>query len=221
MLKVKVCGLKYSGNIIGVAALSPDYMGFIFYDRSPRFCAASLTRESMAAVPPGIIKTAVFVDESVSEIRRIYSDYNFDLVQLHGDESVQFCEEMKSFGIPVIKAFQIDDEFDFGALAEYSTVCDYFLFDTKTAVAGGSGMKFNWDKLAGYTYDTPVFLSGGIGPDDVDRIIKISGVINLHAVDINSRFETEPGLKDLKKVGTFIDDIRLQSGHGTGTGKPR
>ena len=154
-----------------------------------------------------IKKTGVFVDERIDRIVKISKLTGLDLIQLHGNESPLYCSELKSHGLSVIKAFNIGNEFSFETLIRYLTVCDYFLFDTKSDKPGGNGRKFDWKKLDKYSLDKPFFLSGGIGPLDT-HLIKSITTRGLFAVDINSRFETAAGFKDAELVKTFIKAIK-------------
>jgi phosphoribosylanthranilate isomerase len=203
--KLKVCGMKYTDNIKAVAALKPDYMGFIFYEESKRF-VGYLDDEVTGKLPSSIKKVGVFVNEVIEDILELHDKYHFDYVQLHGDESAEFCMEMKNF-IPVIKAFSIEQNFDFKTLKNYKKSCDYFLFDTKSENYGGSGKRFDWSLLKKYDNEVPIFLSGGISLEDAAEINKLKG-INIQAIDINSRFEKGPGLKDLILIKEFMNRLK-------------
>ena len=196
-MKIKVCGLKFPDNITAVSALNPDYMGFIFYSKSPRFFE-ELPVELLNTIPSPIHKTAVFVNETKENISRLIEWYHFDAVQFHGDENEAFCNHFKS-KIKVIKAFGLDGNFDFDQLKNYEDSVDFFLFDTKTSLLGGSGKVFNWDLLNNYQLDIPFFLSGGISPDNLEEIKTIRHP-QFYGIDLNSRFETSPGLKDIDKL---------------------
>jgi phosphoribosylanthranilate isomerase len=208
MIKVKVCGMRDKMNILRMTETQPDYMGFIFYPQSARYIGTD--RSVINQVTAGIKRVGVFVNEDPQKIVKTADVCQLDLIQLHGNESVQTCREIKSAGFQVIKSFALDEKFDFSVLIPYLAVCDYFLFDRKSELYGGTGQKFNWDLISGYPYQTPFFLSGGISLSDASRINDIKHRA-LHAVDINSRFETEPGLKDVEKVKEFIDEIRLRN----------
>jgi phosphoribosylanthranilate isomerase len=206
-MKVKVCGMKYSENINQVAMLNPDYMGFIFYKKSSRFVNEIVMTSQLKKLPKSIKKVGVFVNETRSEIETISKKYKLDLIQLHGDESPVFCENLKEGKLKIIKAFQIDDEFNFSLLNEYEGTVDYFLFDTKSKSYGGSGRKFNWSLLSNYSYKTPFFLSGGINEKDISEIKKIK-TLTIEAIDINSCFEISPALKNIPKVSEFIKRVK-------------
>lgn len=207
MLKIKVCGMTDPGNIQQIAALMPDFMGFIFYSHSKRYVGNSPPESLCNDIPPGIIKTGVFVNTQPSEIIDTMKRYKLDMAQLHGNEPVSECERLKNNNVALSKAFGIDNKFDFSVLRDYSDLCDYFLFDTGTTAHGGSGKKFDWRKIYEYKNEKQFFLSGGIGPEDIS-IIKNMRLEYLFAVDINSRFEISPGLKDIDEVKEFIEELR-------------
>ncbi len=198
--------MRDSNNIEAIAALNPNYMGFIFYEKSPRFVDHSNALETIKQLPDSIQKTGVFVNAELDYIIQKAAQYQLNTIQLHGHESPAFCNKVKEQGFEVFKAFQIDEDFDFESLKAYENSCNYFLFDTKTKAYGGSGKKFNWDLLQKCTTTNPIILSGGIDLDNVDDIKNISSV-NIYATDINSKFEIEPGLKDVDKVKLFIEKL--------------
>ncbi|RNL51786.1 phosphoribosylanthranilate isomerase [Pedobacter jejuensis] len=206
-LKLKVCGMRLAANIAAVAALHPDYLGFIFYEKSPRFIS-DVSAELIKYIPAEIKTVGVFVDEDLEIVKKKVNLYQLKAVQLHGNESVAYCSELKSAynGLEVIKAFGVDEDFEFSILNDYATVVDYFLFDTKTKSHGGSGKTFDWKILENYTLNKPYFLSGGI---DLEHATAISGIDDsrLYALDINSRFEIEPGLKDVEKIKEFVKGL--------------
>lgn len=196
-MKIKVCGLRAAANIEAVALLKPDYMGFIWYAQSPRY-AYRLSEAIVQQLPAGIIKTGVFVNEEMSVIKALIKQYGFEAVQLHGQESPEFCGELKH-QVQVLKAFGMDENFDFNKLQPYADVVDYFLFDTKTAKHGGSGETFNWEILNNYHLQVPFFLSGGLSLDNLSEIKKIKHPA-FFGVDLNSRFEISAGVKDIEKL---------------------
>jgi phosphoribosylanthranilate isomerase len=204
-MKIKVCGLKYPGNIEAVSALNPDYMGFIFYEKTPRF-ADGLSVEILNNIPAATIRTAVFVNESAETIDCLVNKYGFEAIQLHGNESAAFCADFKG-RVKVIKAFGLNEDFDFSILNEYVKSVDFFLFDTKTPIYGGSGKTFNWDILNNYDLDIPFFLSGGLSLDNLEEIKNINHP-RFYGVDLNSRFETAPGMKDIDKLEKAFDIIK-------------
>ncbi|MNL06707.1 N-(5'-phosphoribosyl)anthranilate isomerase [compost metagenome] len=203
--KLKICGMKLPDNVQAVAALKPDYLGFIFYRGSKRFIDG-LTPSFVRNLPSGIKRTGVFVNEELNKVAELATLYGLNAVQLHGEEPVKYCIALKGLladhGVQLIKAFGVDEHFDFNQLKSYENVVDYFLFDTQTPDHGGSGKTFNWKLLDKYTLDKPYFLSGGIGLDSIEQIKNIKDT-RLYAIDINSRFELAPGLKDIDKLKEF------------------
>jgi phosphoribosylanthranilate isomerase len=193
-------------NISGVAAAWPDYLGFIFYPKSKRFVGLEPSPEILAVVPDPVKKAGVFVDETLEKVLEIYRNWELDVVQLHGHETPEYCSQIRNSGITVFKAFSVDGSFDFTTLEAYSAVCDYFLFDTKGQLPGGTGQKFNWQLLKNYKGLVPFFLSGGIGPDDLEAIQNFEHP-RWCGIDINSGFEISPALKDVEKVKSFISAI--------------
>jgi phosphoribosylanthranilate isomerase len=204
---VKICGMREPVNIKAAGGLMPDIMGFIFYKHSPRYAGEQLNPEILAELSPEIRKTGVFVNARFSEISETVEKYSLDMVQLHGEELPELCSQLRSKGIQVIKAFSISESKSFIPCYEYFKVTDYFLFDTMTINHGGSGQKFEWRLLDNFDPGHPFFLSGGIGPMDAD---KINGIQNpsIYGIDLNSRFETEPGLKDIEMLRKFINAFR-------------
>jgi phosphoribosylanthranilate isomerase len=194
-------------NARKVADLSPDFMGFIFYPGSKRYVGIDADIALFQQVPARIKKVGVFVNEKPEKILELAYQYDLDLVQLHGSESLQDCRTVRSAGYQVIKAFGMDAGFNFTTLTPFLQVCDYFMFETKSEHYGGTGQKFNWEKIRQYRYNVPFFLSGGIGPDDSSAIREIDHPA-FFAVDINSRFEIEPGLKNVNQVKAFIKEIK-------------
>jgi phosphoribosylanthranilate isomerase len=190
-MKLKICGMKYSENIQEVAQLQPDYLGFIFYEKSPRFFKGEIP-----ILPKSTQKVGVFVDAYLDDILNKISRFNLQIVQLHGNESPEFCKLFQHMDIEIIKVFSVDDNFNFQTIQPYEAVCDYFLFDTKGGNPGGNGTVFNWQILKNYPSKKPFFLSGGIGLEEIETIKQLN--LPIHAIDINSKFETKPGLKNLE-----------------------
>jgi phosphoribosylanthranilate isomerase len=197
---IKVCGLKFEQNLIDVASLDIDMVGYNFYEPSPRY-----VQNALPNIPSTIKKVGVFVNASESTILQKTKEYNLDYAQLHGDESAAFCKKIKET-IPVIKVFRIDDHFNWNHMKEFE-FCDFFLFDTATKQFGGSGKQFDWSLLNNLDIKVPFLLSGGIGTDDLDSILKFSHP-NFKGIDINSKFEISAGLKDVEKVNFFVDAIK-------------
>ncbi|MEM9649308.1 MAG: phosphoribosylanthranilate isomerase [Bacteroidota bacterium] len=200
-MKFKVCGMKY--NPTEVAKLHPDYMGFIFWEPSSRFFDAKIPD-----LPTTIKKVGVFVDATIEDIAQKVEQYGLRGVQLHGAESPELCQSLKNRfpELEVIKVFTIKDSFNFELLAPFEQVCDYYLFDTKGKLPGGNGYTFDWSILEDYPSTKPYFLSGGIGPDSMGALKAfLSSVASKYCrvIDVNSRFEIEPGLKNIEKLSEF------------------
>lgn len=204
-MKIKICGLKHPENIAAVSGLKPDYMGFICYAPSQRY-AADLHTDTLAALPEGVYKTAVFVNEDAETIAKLIDTYSFDAIQLHGNEDAEFCDQFIN-KVTVIKAFGIDEAFNFERLNPFIGHVNYFLFDTKTAKHGGSGVAFDWSLLDNYKLDIPFFLSGGLSLDNLESVRAIQHP-QFYGVDLNSKFETEPGLKDIDKLKMAFEILR-------------
>ena len=211
-MKIKVCGMRDRENIEHLVGLKPDFIGFIFYPQSKRYAGDRINDEIIDQIPGTINKVGVFVDESMESILEKYHLNRLDLLQLHGNETPDYCQKLKELDISVIKAFSITHDFDFRSIHAYEFSCDYFLFDTAGKTAGGTGIKFDWNILNQYKGGTPFFLSGGIGPSDKESILSISHHL-LTGIDINSGFETAPGQKDIGKLEPFINSIRATTFH--------
>lgn len=224
--------MKY--NTAEVAALQPDYLGFIFYDKSPRNFEGAIPE-----LPKSIKKVGVFVDEAIDVIIQKIKKFGLDAIQLHGNESPDYCKLLKRHyeklsdevissketdcrvltknvrtrndrPIEIIKVFSIKDELDFSQLQPYEDVVDYFLFDTKGKLPGGNGYTFNWDVLKDYPSTTPYFLSGGVGLEEINNVISFlqrEESKYCYAVDINSKFEIKPGLKTIEKLERFKSSL--------------
>lgn len=208
-MKLKVCGLNNTENIVEIADLQPNYMGFIFYPKSKRYVVNHISAKDLSKIPNNIKKVGVFVNEDISVVEMIFNQYKLDYVQLHGDEDQSYCAKLFLKQIPIIKAFNIDLMFDFKKLNAFMPFCSYFLFDAKGKLKGGNGIKFNWDIIRNYDLKVPFFLSGGIEPDDVDLISDLKNEM-LYCIDINSKFELEPGIKDIEKVEKFKNEIKKE-----------
>lgn len=204
---IKVCGMREPASLAAVAALQPDFLGFIFYPKSSRYVGEELSAETLAALPAGIRKVGVFVDETTEEIKRRAQALGLDLVQLHGHETPAQCQELRESGLAVIKAFSVGADFDFDLLTPYIGQVDYFLFDTKGEQPGGNGTTFNWQLLEHYPLEVPYFLAGGLGLSQADalRNLRLPG---LFALDLNSKFETEPGVKDAGLLRQMVNSLR-------------
>lgn len=200
---VKVCGMRDAENIREVEALGIDLMGFIFWPKSSRYVS-----ERPAYLPTNCKRVGVFVDEDIETVKRIADDYALDHIQLHGHESPEYCAQLRGFKL--IKAFNIATTEDFKQTEPYTGIVDYFLFDTKGKSVGGNGEKFDWSVLSAYDDNTPFLLSGGIGPDDAEVLTSHSSPLTSKkcvGIDLNSRFEIAPGLKDINKLKDFLNAL--------------
>ena len=200
-LIIKVCGMREEQNISDLEKLDIDWMGMIFWSGSKRYVSRPPSR-----LPQRVKKVGVFVDASLDDIRQHVSDYQLDIIQLHGHETPAFLEALKP--LTLIKAFNIADASDLEKTKAYEGIADYFLFDTKGKIVGGNGEKFDWTVLTAYEGSTPFLLSGGIGPNDVQKVKQFHHHKCI-GIDLNSRFESAPGLKDIVQLQTFIKQIRL------------
>ena len=195
--------MRETENIEALAALTPDYMGFIFWAPSSRFVEGTTP-----TLPQHIKKTGVFVDATIDYIETIIKEHQLQAVQLHGKETPEYCSYVQSLGVEVIKAFSIKDHFDFTSLTPYESSCDFFLFDTKGELPGGNGYGFDWSILASYPSSKPFFLSGGIG---LEHTIQIKALLNtdlpLYAIDVNSKFELAPARKNMDALTQFKNEL--------------
>ncbi len=199
--------MREKENIQRLIELNPDYIGFIFYEKSQRFVGENFDPSITEMIPDTIQKVGVFVNSPADYVLSKVKKYGLGYVQLHGTEDVKYCSELKNSGVKIIKMFSVDENFDFSVIDVFSKYCEYPLFDTKTPLFGGSGKKFNWNILKKYTCHKPFFLSGGIAPDDIKKILQLTHSA-LHALDINSKFELYPGKKDINLIQPFIQKIR-------------
>lgn len=202
-MMIKVCGMRDTENIREVEALGIDLMGFIFWPKSGRYVS-----ERPAYLPTNCKRVGVFVNEDIESVKRIADDYVLDFIQLHGHESPEYCAQLK--GLKLIKAISVSGQDDIATYKTYEGLVDYFLFDTKCPSVGGSGQQFDWSVLSAYDGQTPFLLSGGIGPDDAQhlralRVLDGFPVEKCIGIDLNSRFEQAPGLKDINKLKDFLN----------------
>lgn len=207
--------MKYEDNMKAVSTLQPDYLGFIFYRKSSRFFDTVIPE-----IPKEVKKTGVFVNASIEEIIKKTTLYDLQAIQLHGNESPEFCNELKanissSLNVPIeiIKVFSIKDEFNFETLKPYESYVDYFLFDTKGKLPGGNGVTFDWKVLENYPSTKPFFLSGGIGLETITKLndfMKSKASNYCYALDVNSKFEIVPGLKNIEDLKEFKEKIELR-----------
>jgi phosphoribosylanthranilate isomerase len=202
-MKLKVCGMKYPQNITEIESLKPDLMGFIFYKKSKRFF-----NQPEINLNNKVKRVGVFVNENIQEIKNKIKKYKLDYVQLHGEENVNFCNSLQPF-VKIIKVFKIDYNFNFKKTEEFEEVCDYFLFDTKSQLHGGSGKKFDWNLLKNYNCKKDFFLSGGIDISDIEEIKKIVNSYPIAGIDVNSKFELDNLEKDKEKINLLIKKLRL------------
>jgi phosphoribosylanthranilate isomerase len=205
-IKLKICGMKEARNIEEVCRVNTEFMGFIFYKKSPRYVGEhfNLSRE----FPKTIKKVGVFVNETVQEIIRQANRLKLNVIQLHGDETEQQCRDLRENGFKVIKVFSVDDQFNFEKTQNYKNLVDYFLFDTKGKYFGGNATTFDWTLLKKYDQEIPFFLSGGITSSNVHQLVGLKGM-NIHAIDVNSGVESQPGFKDIKKINELIEELKL------------
>ena len=204
-MKLKICGMRDEANIMDVASLQPDYLGFIFYPKSPRFVGDDFVLP--ANLTPEILRVGVFVNETSSVILDKAKAYQLDYIQLHGNETPDQCAVLGELGLGIIKVFSVGDDFDFEITRPYKKVVDYFLFDTKGKSYGGNAKTFNWELLKQYDQEIPFFLSGGLSPENVNEVLTLKNM-NIHALDVNSGVEASPGLKDITKVAELHEKLR-------------
>lgn len=191
--------MRDAENIHEVEALGIDLIGFIFWPKSSRYVS-----ERPAYLPTNCKRVGVFVDENIEVVKKIAQDYALDYIQLHGNETPDYCALLK--GHKLIKAFNIATAEDFEQTKPYEGLVNYFLFDTKGKSVGGNGTKFDWSVLDDYHGTTPFILSGGIGPDDAARIRSFHHP-QLAGIDLNSKFEDAPALKNIQKLKTFLEQL--------------
>lgn len=208
-MRVKVCGIAEEDQLKKLNEIGATFAGLIYYPKSPRYVLRHMTT-SQIKKENSINKVGVFVNATIEEVLHMVDECRLHMVQLHGDESPRYCEKIADY-ISVVKAFRVSDNDNIQwRIQEYMGVCDMFLFDTEGAGYGGTGKKFNWDKLKNVQVGKPYFLSGGIEPGDTQRLKDFAAQPEakaLFAVDINSKFEISPGHKDLEKVQSFIQEL--------------
>jgi len=208
-MKIKICGMNNLDNLSRLEALKPDYFGFIFYAKSPR----NFNRFSIPEFE-NTKTVGVFVNEEILEVIKLQKEFQLDAIQLHGDENEGYCLQLKSKlpnGIELFKAISIKDKADFNTISNYERGVDVIILDTKTNLRGGSGKKFNWNLLDHFKSTIPFLLSGGIDENDAENLCNLYNLYDqMLGVDINSKFEMAPGLKDNIKVERFINRINKQ-----------
>ena len=205
-MQFKVCGIAYLAQAIALDEMKLNYIGFIFYAPSKRYVLNQLTLNQLADFnPKHAKKVGVFVNEPLEQVMDIINKAKLDIVQLHGDEDAQYCAIINQI-VPVVKVFRVGNCLpDFAA---YDTAATYYLFDTDSTLYGGTGQHFNWELIKNTDFNKPYFLSGGIGPNDIHGIEvlqKTKAGKSLTVIDINSQFETAPGIKNLELIKTFIN----------------
>jgi phosphoribosylanthranilate isomerase len=207
-MKMKVCGMRDPGNIMAVASLAPEYMGFIFYPGSKRFVGPGFHVPDN--FPDTIARVGVFVDEPVLRVLEAVKTHALDMIQLHGTESPEYCQELKMKGLKISKAIPVAARSDFKNAEAYGRVVDFFLFDTKGASFGGNGVPFDWKMIQGLEIEIPFFLSGGLSPENAAEAAHVAHP-NLYALDINSGVETSPGLKNIERIRQFKTNLSAEA----------
>jgi phosphoribosylanthranilate isomerase len=202
-IKLKVCGLR--DNVDEVIALQPDYAGFIFYNKSPRYVGEEFAMPAIGH--HHIKKIGVFVNESSDFVYQTMRKHQLDFAQLHGNESPQYCSDLKQKEVKIVKAFQVNDTFDFDQLKDYESVTDFYLFDTKSSKYGGSGKAFDWRLLEKYGSKKQYFLSGGLSLKNIGELSDVD-LSKVHALDVNSMFEISPGLKNIAMLEELKEKMK-------------
>ena len=202
-MKFKICGMSNFKNIKDVSELNPDYMGFIFWEKSLRFI-----NNSTPNLTSNIKKTGVFVDQSIDYIENKIKEHKLQAVQLHGKETPDYCDLINQLGVETIKAFSVSEGFNFKNLKSYEKYCNFYLFDTKGKLPGGNGFSFDWKILKNYLSKKPFFLSGGVGSDHIEEIHELLKTdLPIYAIDVNSKFEIIPGIKNIKELTQFKREL--------------
>ncbi len=206
-MKVKICGMREVENIRKVAEQGPDLMGFIFYVRSPRYVGENFIMPDLSET---IGRVGVFVNVPLYQVLGLAQQYGLEYVQLHGEETPALCAEIRSAGLKVLKAFGVDSTFDFEQTRAYEGVADFFLFDTKGENYGGHGKPFDWNCLLEYRGNTPFFVAGGVSNENIGELLKLAHPM-LEGIDVNSRYEISPGVKDVERVREMFLEIKGKS----------
>lgn len=205
-LKLKVCGLTQKSNLGAVVASGVDFAGLIFYPRSPRYMADKLLSADLDAFRDDIPFVGVFVNDDINVLIETAKSYSLNIIQLHGNESPAYCQQVREQGFQVMKVFGVGESFDFSQLEPYLPFTDFFLFDTQSPQHGGTGISFKWSMLKGYPYDKPFWVGGGVGVENLPSLLSLQ-LPHLYAVDMNSALEISPGLKDISKVEASVNII--------------
>lgn len=213
-MRIKVCGITRPEQVLQLDELGVEFAGFIFYPKSPRYVFSHMSKEQLKKLKgQQINKVGVFVNTPAEEVLQLVDECGLYLVQLHGDESPRYCEQISNY-VTVVKAFRLrEGENLLWRAKDYQDVADMFLFDTEGAGYGGTGKKFNWNILKGENVRKPFFLSGGIQPDDVELLKEFANdpvAKDLFAIDINSKFEIAAGIKNMEKISAFVKEIKAQ-----------
>ena len=212
-MRIKVCGMTLPEQVNALDEMGVDFAGFIFYPKSPRYVGNKISPEKMKRIKGHIAKVGVFVNEPFEEMMKTVEEYRLDMVQLHGDETPFFCEKVANY-VTVIKAFRLSDNDPIDWMVRpYHDSADMYMFDTMGAGYGGTGKKFDWNVLKEASVDKLFFLSGGIEPGDEENIktfMKEPVAQKLFSIDINSKFEIAPGVKDMRKVRSLVEKLRVQ-----------
>jgi len=211
-MRIKVCGMTSTEQVMQLDEMGVEFAGFIFYPKSPRYVYKFMPRPEIKKIKgKGINKVGVFVNAPVEEVLQTVDDCGLYIVQLHGDETPKYCEKIADY-VTVVKAFRLrEDDNVLWKVKDYQDVADMFLFDTEGAGYGGTGRKFDWKMLHDLAIRKPFFLSGGIDPDDTDRLREFAKdpvAKDLFSIDVNSKFEVAPGVKDMHKLKDFVTSIK-------------
>ena len=211
-MRIKVCGMTLPEQVNALDEMGVDFAGFIFYPKSPRYIGNKISAEKMRKIKGHIAKVGVFVNEPYDDMMRTVEEYRLDMVQLHGDETPFFCEKVANY-VTVIKAFRLSDNDPIDWIVRpYHDSTDMYMFDTMGAGYGGTGKKFDWNVLKDASINKLFFLSGGIEPGDEENIKKFMQepvAQKLFSIDINSKFEIAPGVKDMRKVKALVDKLKV------------
>ncbi|MEO8173941.1 MAG: phosphoribosylanthranilate isomerase [Sediminibacterium sp.] len=211
-MRIKVCGMTSTEQVLQLDEMGVEFAGFIFYPKSPRYAYRFMPKAEVKKIKgKGINKVGVFVNATVEEVLATVDDCGLYIVQLHGDETPKYCEKIANY-VTVVKAFRLrEDDNVLWKVKDYMDIADMFLFDTEGAGYGGTGKKFDWNALKGLNIGKPFFLSGGIGPDDIEKLHEFTQdpvAKDLFSIDVNSRFEISPGIKDMDKLSEFIAAVK-------------
>lgn len=211
-MRIKVCGMTSADQVLQLDEMGVEFAGFIFYPKSPRYVYRFMPKATIKKIRgKGINKVGVFVNATVDEVLEAVDDCGLYIVQLHGDETPKYCEKIANY-VTVVKAFRLrEDDNVLWKVKDYVDIADMFLFDTEGAGYGGTGKKFDWNVLQGLNIGKPFYLSGGIGPDDIGRLHEFAQepvAKDLFSIDVNSRFEISPGIKDMNMLQKFIEEIK-------------